>query len=276
MIEYFDKASHIYDSVRGWPADVSRNVTDEILTSVSATLDSQFLELGVGTGRIALPFLERGYSYTGIDTSAQMMAKLSQKVANSSFKLNLLQASATSLPFEDNSFDVVIAICVLHLIPNWQIALREICRVLKSNGTFIYHHGKISSVSPHSLNLSDPISELDRQWRTILESYKLQPSIYGATEAEVLDLLQQQEAKIDTLIGANWTEKRTVKQLINSYITKGWRMSWQISDDIFTKAIADLTAWCQQKYYSLDVTLARETQFKLFVVKNWASAGVQN
>ena len=270
MTVCFDNAAEVYDNVRAIPDNISEQITDSILNVVCATQETKFLEVGVGTGRIALPIVKRGHIYTGIDTSQKMMEKFSQKIENIPCQLNLIKSDATSLPFENNTFDVALAVLVLHLIPNWQKALAEIRRVLKPTGIFLYYHGRIRSRNNEQPDSNNSVFELDQKWQSILRSYQLQPSTYGATEAEVLDLFHKQGAKIETVIAAQWKKERTLKELIHSYCTKGYSSSWQIPDEIFIKAIADLTAWCQQKYYSLDVTLARETQFKLFVVKNWA------
>ncbi|NLE90347.1 MAG: class I SAM-dependent methyltransferase, partial [Dehalococcoidales bacterium] len=52
-------------------------------------------------------------------------------------KIQYQVADARSLPFEERSFDVVIAFGVLHHIPDWYKAASEIGRVLKVGGVFI-------------------------------------------------------------------------------------------------------------------------------------------
>jgi len=74
------------------------------------TPETKFLEPGIGTGRTAL----WGYSYTGVDISQEMMDQLRHKLPDN---LTLLQADATSLPFENNSFDVLLTVHVLQVIP---------------------------------------------------------------------------------------------------------------------------------------------------------------
>jgi ubiquinone/menaquinone biosynthesis C-methylase UbiE len=76
----FDRVSDIYDATRGLPPDVSEQVTNSILNLVSATPDTAFFESGIGTGRIALPIVQRGYSYTGIDISEKMLDELRRKL----------------------------------------------------------------------------------------------------------------------------------------------------------------------------------------------------
>ncbi len=69
----FDRVADIYDLTRGLPPDISERVTETILNIASPTLDTKFFEVGIGTGRIALPIIQRGYSYTGLERCASEM-----------------------------------------------------------------------------------------------------------------------------------------------------------------------------------------------------------
>ncbi|HHP7243554.1 MAG TPA: class I SAM-dependent methyltransferase [Elainellaceae cyanobacterium] len=136
----FDRIADRYDETRALPVDIAEQVTEQILQLSRATSETHFFEPGIGTGRIALPLIEQGYAYTGVDISEPMMTKLRQKMASISHRLTLLEADATALPFESGAFDVAIASHILHLIPEWQKALEETRRVLKPGGVFIYFH----------------------------------------------------------------------------------------------------------------------------------------
>lgn len=268
----FDRVSDIYDATRGFPSHISDQVTDCILRIVSATPDLQFFEIGVGTGRIALPIAQRGYAYTGVDISERMLAELRRKIEGTSYQLFLQQADATSLPFTNNTFDVALTVHVLHLIPDWQLALAEIRRVLKPTGTFLYTHGRTRSSNPCDIEFNQARLEFYSQWRSILASYGFQPSGYGANEAEVLAVLQEQGATVETIIAAQWQIEQTVGELLDRYRHKMYSSCWQIPDDVFAQAIDELTAWCQQHYSCLDTDFSHETQFKILVVKDWAFA----
>src|SRR5689334_15240561 len=148
----FDRAVEYYDATRGYAEGVAERIRDAIVKETEADQNTRFLELGVGTGRIALPFIQAGYDYTGVDLSQPMMDKLEQKLtedpAKANFRYKLQQGDVTSLPFPDNSFDVIITVHVLHLIDNWQEAINEARRVLrKPGGKFILGYDDISSSS---------------------------------------------------------------------------------------------------------------------------------
>lgn len=266
----FDRISTQYDETRGVPPEVSAQITNCILDQVSTITDPQFIEPGIGTGRIALPIVQRGYAYTGVDISDKMMAELRQKLQSNSHRLTLIQADVTALPLADHSFDVALAVHLLHLIPNWQQALAEIRRVLKPNGVFLYTHGRTHAVAPDDVEFNQGRVEFDQQWRSILSGYGFELADYGASEPEVLSLLQSQGASLEPVIAAQWQIEQTVGSLLSHYQNRLYSSCWQIPDDIFTRAIEDLNRWCQQHYQSLQFDLSHMAQFKMVVVRDWA------
>src|SRR6266571_3027374 len=51
----FDPVAHIYDATRGYPVEVAQSIAQAIETTAAATPATSFLEVGIGTGRIAFP-----------------------------------------------------------------------------------------------------------------------------------------------------------------------------------------------------------------------------
>ncbi|MFZ4815834.1 MAG: class I SAM-dependent methyltransferase [Phototrophicaceae bacterium] len=133
----FDHAAEFYDATRGFPHGVEVEVARAFARAGGLTAQSQLLEVGVGTGRIALPVTAlTGAALIGVDLAAPMMHKLRQKQTTE--QINLLIGDATQLPLAAHQFDAVIITHVFHLIPNWQDALAEIGRVLKPEGKLLY------------------------------------------------------------------------------------------------------------------------------------------
>ena len=75
----FDRAAGFYDATR--PVDDAELTQTLDLLQRTLNLSGPTLEIGVGTGALALPLAERGWRMTGVDISAAMMAKLVEKVA---------------------------------------------------------------------------------------------------------------------------------------------------------------------------------------------------
>ncbi|TMD32618.1 MAG: class I SAM-dependent methyltransferase [Chloroflexi bacterium] len=103
-----------------------------VIDAVSGT-DQRVLDLGGGMGRMSIPLSSRHF-VTLTDISPQML-ELARPHASE--RLRLQVADARSLPFEDQSFDYVLAIDLLPHIPSPQDLLLEARRVLKPGGRLI-------------------------------------------------------------------------------------------------------------------------------------------
>ena len=59
------------------------------------------------------------------------------RIEGVSDKIKIIDGDVTSLPFTDNKFDVVTTSLMLHHVKNTDLALKEMVRVLKPNGTLV-------------------------------------------------------------------------------------------------------------------------------------------
>jgi ubiquinone/menaquinone biosynthesis C-methylase UbiE len=69
---------------------------------------------------------------------AQLAGARKRHYAYGSRKASLFQGDAARLPFADEQFDAVIEFAILHHVPEWQLAMKEIARVLKPGGLVLY------------------------------------------------------------------------------------------------------------------------------------------
>jgi ubiquinone/menaquinone biosynthesis C-methylase UbiE len=100
------------------------------------------LEVGIGSG-LNLPFYTRGVTRVyGVDPSAELLAMARERAAAAPFPVELVHGSADRIALGDASVDTVVATWSLCSIANAPEALREMRRVLKPGGTFIFvEHG---------------------------------------------------------------------------------------------------------------------------------------
>jgi ubiquinone/menaquinone biosynthesis C-methylase UbiE len=145
----FDRVAEIYDKTRGLPPEVMRKIVQALVKEMKGY--KTVLDIGVGTGRFAKPLQENGFEVVGTDISEDMMKNAMKKSVK-----NLLFGDACSLPFRDYSFDAALSVHVLHLIINWQTALKEICRVTKGELFSIAHN-------PSSTPISEAYEELAKE-----------------------------------------------------------------------------------------------------------------
>jgi ubiquinone/menaquinone biosynthesis C-methylase UbiE len=132
----FDRAAEYYDETRGFPPGEEKGAAEAFVRVGKFDGSQRVLEVGVGTGRIALPVAPQVAAYMGIDISTAMMGRLREKQQNE--RVLLTQGDATRLPFPTASFDAAIAVHVFHLIPGWQNALQEVKRVLRPGAPLLH------------------------------------------------------------------------------------------------------------------------------------------
>lgn len=90
------------------------------------------LEIGCGEGRVCRDLRDRGHNVTGLDAAPTLVAA----AASADLRSDYVIGDAAGLPFEDGSFDLVVAYNSLMDVENMPCAVREAARVLESGGRF--------------------------------------------------------------------------------------------------------------------------------------------
>lgn len=141
--------------------------------------DGGVLDVGTGTGRLAIEFAKAipGVKVVGLDLSEVALQLARENVQNGdvSLRVSFKMGDAEDMPFEDDTFDLVMSSNTLHLVKNPVRMFNEIDRVLKPQGRFL-------------------MSDLRRSWLGILTEHIR--ACY--TRQEVQDLLGQSRLR-------NWT-----------------------------------------------------------------------
>jgi SAM-dependent methyltransferase len=99
------------------------------------------LEVGVGSGRLLARLAERGWDVAGIDAAPRMLELTRERVPGAT----LAVARVEELPFEDASFDAVVAVGVLEY-SDVEASLRELARVLRPGGQAVL--GVLNGAAP--------------------------------------------------------------------------------------------------------------------------------
>lgn len=93
----------------------------------------RLLEVGCGTGRTACHLAGLGFGITGMDLRPEMLVKARRRAEKEGLQVNFVQGDITALPFDDASFDVILAESVTNFAPIAS-ALAEYNRVLAPGG----------------------------------------------------------------------------------------------------------------------------------------------
>lgn len=119
----FDRVATVYDETRGLSP---RAVARVLAVLVDELGGKRVLEIGVGTGRYAVPLQKSGVRVIGVDISRRMV-----EFGLAKGMRDVLFADGSRLPFVAGAFEVATTNHVLHLIENWRDVLAEVARVTR-------------------------------------------------------------------------------------------------------------------------------------------------
>jgi ubiquinone/menaquinone biosynthesis C-methylase UbiE len=131
---YYDEFSRAYEAERGPNRpDGYHALVDDLEVEVIRRhgTGGDVLECGVGTGLLLERFSQFARSAQGIDLSPRMLERARER------GLSVREASVTSIPYGDQSFDVTCAFKVLAHVPEIGRALAEMARVTRAGGVVV-------------------------------------------------------------------------------------------------------------------------------------------
>lgn len=241
----FDRAASFYDATRALPEETLAAVCDAVAGELRDR--SRYLEIGVGTGRIALPIADRGFDVYGIDISFEMLEKLREKAGDQT-PIRIAVADATSLPFDDDSFGSAYAVHVLHLIEGWKDAVRELARVVRPGGLLLFDIGSADPSRPGGW--VGPAREIEDRFIVEAGIERRHP---GITDVRELDgLLAEWRAPgrdLEPIVGARRLSLSVVLSLFEHGV---FAFTWSVDEETRRRAAAAVRPWAEQRYGDLN------------------------
>jgi SAM-dependent methyltransferase len=180
---YHDVAAESYDTK--WGIDFGEIGQGQVLGKLRKALGGSVLqegfdrslEIGAGTGYFSLNLLQTGVvsHATCTDISPGMVATLAANAQRLGLEVRTARADAESLPFADESFDLVLGHAVLHHLPNLRRAFAEFHRVLRPGGRIAFAGepsrvgDRIAALPKRGAGLVAPV------WRALLRAAPAPP-----------------------------------------------------------------------------------------------------
>ena len=109
---------------------LTSRATESLLEAVGAGAGLRLLDVGTGPGYVAGAAATRGASAVGVDVASRMIALAAQLHPGAEFR----QADAEALPFDDRSFDAVVANFLVPHLGRPEATITELARVLRPGG----------------------------------------------------------------------------------------------------------------------------------------------
>jgi ubiquinone/menaquinone biosynthesis C-methylase UbiE len=177
----FDRVAHEYEATRILPERVAEALAERIADGV--TPDSWILDAGVGTGRLGRALARRHNRTVGVDVASGMLNQLHRQPKP---RPHLALADLRALPFAEETFDRCLAVHIFHLIADWEQAIAEVWRVLRSGGSLF-------------LGFEDrERTEVREQYLDTAIEHGILPRRLGAHSSELLEWLSEQGGRIET------------------------------------------------------------------------------
>ena len=249
----FDRAASFYDTTRQLSAEGAKRVSD--LLAVEIRGRQPVLEIGVGTGRLALPLAETGASMVGVDLSGPMLEKL---VANAggTRPVPLVRADATKLPFADHAFGAAYGVHVLHLIPNWRDVVGELVRVVRPSGVVLIDQGATEE-------RVSPIEEVSHRFEEESGIVRRHPGLGEDETGELDEAFRAAGARMRLLPALEEERRIPVDGWIQLLRGNVFSWTWQLDDETRERAADATLAWAKERFD--DLSAPRE----FFQIAQW-------
>lgn len=239
----FDRAASYYDRTR----TISEAVLEAVIEMIhgEAAPRERCLEVGVGTGALAIPLAARGVRVVGTDISVEMLGRLLEKRGER--PVSPVLGDATRLPFTDDAFGTAVLRHVLHLIPDWRVAADELLRVVASGGVIFVSPGWFPDVHTE---LIDRFLEEANQERAFVG---LEPK-----EMPLLDRhMEATGATVRTLVPAVERSTEPLEEFVRGIEEGEFSFTWRVDEATRLRAAAAVRRWAEERFGSLDAPIEK-------------------
>jgi SAM-dependent methyltransferase len=234
----FSRNAAVYDRRHG--SFLAPEATRQLAAAAGLGPQSRMLDIGAGTGRVAIPFASCCGQVVGIDVAHSMLANLQTKAAGQ--PIPTIVADACRMPFRERRFDAVVVARLLYLVPAWLEMLDEALRVLKPGGHVLHEWGNGGATE-------EWVQIRDRARAIFEDAGVVDPFHPGVrTEAEVDRFLAERGL---TLVAAPEFEadvQMTLREFLDRIGNGECSYTWKLPPDVQQACVPKLMEWATARF----------------------------
>jgi SAM-dependent methyltransferase len=231
---------------------------DALIRETGVRHEDAVLEIGIGTGRIAISVAEHVRRLLGIDLSQEMMGVLKRKLAQANVRIELAQANAVRLPFPDDAFPLTYAVHVFHLVENWRAGIAEAMRVTKTGGHFV--------VSFHFRPQDSPNAQLRKQMHQFAQEYGVNTRRPGAqSDREIFEEISKWDQAPRVVVCSAWREAEVPEKILEELDRQIFSETWLIPRDVMDRVVPRLRQWAEETYGDLKAPIENDYETRWLI-----------
>jgi SAM-dependent methyltransferase len=232
-------------------------VAEYLASSGALERGARVLDVGAGTGRVAIAFASIGCKTVALDPAMPMLCELQRKALE--HQVRVVVGEGARLPFAKGSFDAVSLARILYLISDWQLVLRETYDVLKPGGCLFHEWGN---------------GQADEAWVQIREKARAlfqdagidSPFHPGArAEAKVEEYVTQLGFVRSTELPIGPGPAMTLRDFLGRVASGELSYTWNVPKQVQESCLPQLQKWCEGTF-DLDrpVPIPRELYWTIY------------
>jgi len=233
----FSANASIYDRRHG--AILGSEIARQIASASGLEPGRSILDVGAGTGRVALAFAAIGYRMIALDPALPMLSKLRRKA---SVPVLAVAGEGARLPFAAGQFDGAVVARTSYLIADWRQMLREVSTALKPDGPILHEWANGQADEPWV----QVREELRRLFQNAGVAVPFHPG--ARTEADVDSFLAQlglvRSAEVTTGPGS----EMTLREFIGRIESGEFSYTWNVPDEVKQPSLSILRRWCGDRF----------------------------
>jgi SAM-dependent methyltransferase len=256
-LKSFDRVAEIYDATRGLPPAAADQIADAIAGAVRAVAAApRLVEIGIGTGRMAVPLAERGVRVAGTDIAPKMVALLREKRRD----IDVVFAEAERPPFREGVFDAALFVHILHLVRDQRATVLTAARLLRAGGVLILGYEDYDGVRQQADDIMERIgAEFIPGLRPGRERQQENLEAFRGACAEA------GFGQCEQVVAARWPETITGQAILDSNTRRQCSGSWTVPDEAMQAMVRRAEPQMAALFGGLDNPRSFNRTFELLV-----------